>query len=166
MPKRLLDRRKPDCISEFRAAARWRFQDGVSLAGAGRRTATIYLWGYAAEMLLKAAYFHAIGFSATRPITPADLRGAVANAPRLGFSWAGNLHSLESWARLLVTTRASIPGLAYAVRGFANQVVIRCRQLQRLWSEILRYHQNVAYLYEVKQAREVANWLLVHSPDL
>src|SRR5262249_5750435 len=125
MPKRLLERCRPDSISEFRAASRLRFQDGLSLAASGRRTAAIYLWGYAAEMTLKAGYFQAIGFPMTRHITPADLRGAVANAPRLGFSWVGNLHSLESWAQLLVNTRASLPGLAYPILGFGNQVVIK-----------------------------------------
>ncbi len=112
MPKRLLHRCQPDSIAEFQAAARQRFQDGVALEAAGCRTAAIYLWGYAAEMTLKAAYFRAVNFRANEHITPADLYGAKANAAKFGFSWAGNLHHLESWAQLLVNTRSNIPGLA------------------------------------------------------
>jgi len=57
MPRRLIDRSQPDNIREFRVSARQRYHDGLALAGTGNRTASIYLWGYAAEMLLKAAYF-------------------------------------------------------------------------------------------------------------
>ncbi len=64
MPRRLLDRCNDDSLREFRAAARQRFNDALVLAANGRRTGAIYLWGYAVEMTLKAAYF-----SMTRLIT-------------------------------------------------------------------------------------------------
>lgn len=166
MPKRLLQRCEPDSVGEFRAAARQRFQDGLTLATKSRRTAAIYLWGYAAEMTLKAAFFGAIGFPVLQPLTAADLIGAKSKALGLGIIWAGNLHDLRAWAELLVTTRAATPGLAYPVPGFGNEVVNHGRALQRLWSEVLRYHKNVAYLYEVDQVREAAEWLLVNSASL
>ncbi len=167
MPKRVPERCRPDSIAEFRAAARERFRDGLSAARVGRRTAAVYLWGYAAEMTLKAAYFQVIGFAPTRPITIADLRGGAANAPRLGFRWAGNnLHHVESWAQLLAMTRASNPAWAYPRPSFGNEVVMRARRLQRLWSEILRYHKNVAYRFEVDQVRAAAEWLLLNAVRL
>ena len=55
MPRRLVDRCQADSIREFRASARQRYEDGLALAGAGKGTAAIYLWGYASEMTLKAA---------------------------------------------------------------------------------------------------------------
>jgi hypothetical protein len=167
MPRRLLDRCRPDSIFEFSCAAQQRFQDGLSLAPAGRRTAAIYLWGYAAEMTLKAAYFRLIGFPLAQAITIADLRAARVNALLLGFQWAGNnLHHLESWAQLIVSTRAATPGWAYLVAGFGNEVLARSRTLQPLWSETLRYHKNVAYPYEVGQARTAAEWLLLNASQL
>ena len=69
MPRRLLERCRPDSIREFRAAARQRFDDGLSLAAAGRRTGAIYLFGYTAEMILKAAYFSLSGLTETDTIT-------------------------------------------------------------------------------------------------
>jgi len=36
----------------------------------------------------------------------------------------------------------------------------------QLWSEALRYHKNVAYVYEMNQVREAAEWLLVNSDVL
>src|SRR6202008_2021190 len=69
MPRRLIDRCQPDSIREFRASARQRYEDGLALAGAGNRTAAIYLWGYVAEMTLKAAYFSLFGLAEHDAIT-------------------------------------------------------------------------------------------------
>jgi hypothetical protein len=166
MPKRLLDRCRPDSIFEFRLAAQQRFQDGLALAPVGRRTAAIYLWGYAAEMTLKAAYFDLIGFPPNQIISKADLKGASANAAKLGFVWTGNFHNLELWTQLLVLTRASTPGWRYTDVNFGNAVVARGRQLQRLWNEVLRYHKNVAYPHEVEQVQRAAEWLLLNNTQL
>ena len=81
MPRKLLNRCAPDSIREFRAAARQRFEDGRALAMADRRTTAIYLWGYSAEMTLKAAYFAVIRFAETRTITLPDLRAAAKPLP-------------------------------------------------------------------------------------
>ena len=45
MPKRLPARWQPESIREFRASARWRFDEGMALAAAGYRTGAIYLLG-------------------------------------------------------------------------------------------------------------------------
>jgi hypothetical protein len=52
-------------IREFRAAAGLRYREGQRLALTGNRLTAIYLWGYAAEMLLKAAYFRLRSWSTT-----------------------------------------------------------------------------------------------------
>jgi hypothetical protein len=45
-----------------------------------------------------------------------------------------------------------------------DQEVQMCGQdIGELWSETLRYHKNVAYLYEMRQVREAAEWLLLNS---
>jgi hypothetical protein len=147
MPRRLPDRCRPDSIGEFRAAAAHRFQDGIALATAGRRTAAIYVWGYAAEMTLKAGYFTVMGFPDAQVIVMADLRAAAASAPGLGLAaWPApyRFHDLSLWAELLVATRRRRPGMAYPSRRFGDQVVARSQRAQRLWRENLRYHKNHA----------------------
>jgi hypothetical protein len=165
MPRSLRARCLPDSIREFRAAARERFQDGVTAAAGERRTAALYLWGYAAEMTLKAAYFALLGFAETRTITPADLRAAVAAGQALGVPWpaGGQGHNLRAWAQLIVTVRAATPALAYANPGFGLEIMDRGQRLGRLWAETLRYHKNVAYAHEVRQVRQAVEWLLAHS---
>lgn len=61
--------------------------------------------------------------------------------------------------------RALAPATVYAP-AFAAQVQ-RCGQrIGQLWRETLRYHKNLAYLYEVRQVREATEWLLVHADAL
>ena len=53
-------------------------QDGLALVGAENRTAAIYLWGYAAEMTLKAAYFALFGLAEEEVITvPGHIQPAI-----------------------------------------------------------------------------------------
>ena len=164
MPRRLPDRFQSDSILEFRAAARQRSLDAIMLEAAGRRTAAVYLWGYVAEMILKAAFFEVSGFSNIQAITINDLRTGLR-------TWAGavshsNLHHLGLWAEALVTLRASKPGLAYADPALGSQVTAKAHSLYALWRETIRYHKNTAYRHEIAQARDAAEWLLIRSTDL
>jgi hypothetical protein len=168
MPTYLLDRCQPDCIREFRAAALERFEDGLSSEDAGRRTAAIYLWGYAAEMTIKAAYFAATGFAEGRMIAMSDLRNAVAVGIASAIHWPrqGQLHNVRAWAELLVSLRGTTPRLSYPDPGFGAKVADKGQLLEPIWSERLRYHKNVAYPSEVRRVREAAGWLLFNSSRL
>jgi hypothetical protein len=164
MPRRLLARCLPHCIREFRAAARERFDDAISLAAAGRRTGAIYLWGYAAEMTLKAAYFPLVAFGPTQVIGWPDVRTAINRGRGMGIAWppAGQGHNVNAWVELLVAVRALSPATAYSPV-FGRELQRRGQRLQLLWKETLRYHKNLAYAFEVTQVREAAEWLLTHS---
>jgi hypothetical protein len=168
MPKSLLNRTKLDSIREFRAAAAVRFRDGEALASHGRRTAAIYLWGYSAEMTLKAAYFAAVGYSETRVITKNDLYGAVNAAIKsYHVAWTNrNLHEVRAWANLLVEFRSRSPAIPYALPDFGNEVKRMGRRIEPLWSETLRYRKIVAHPSEVERMRQASGWLLANSLDL
>jgi hypothetical protein len=165
MPKRLLDRCQPDSIREFRPAARRRFDDALVLATHGQRTGAIYLWGYTAEMILKAAYSSFIGMAEADPITwQGHLQPAISGAAGLGIIWppSGKGHNVEKWAELLVNSRAGHPTAAYPA-AFGLDVQSKGQQIWQIWRETLRYHKNVAYLHEVRQMRGCVEWLLIHS---
>jgi hypothetical protein len=78
MPKLLLARsiQAPETVGSFLAAADQRFKDAEALEAAGRRLGAVYLYGYAAEMLIKSAYFRVVrsasGLPMAAPITHAD----------------------------------------------------------------------------------------------
>jgi hypothetical protein len=131
MPKRLLARWQPECIREFQAAALWRFDEGVALAAAGYRTGAIYLWGYSAEMALKAAYFRLLGHNETDLITwSGHLFPAIVSGRQYGIAWPnqGQGHNVRAWAELLVTKHAATPGAAYAT-AFGLEVQERGQRL-------------------------------------
>lgn len=167
MPKRLLDRCQPDSISEFRSAARRRFDDGLALAVAGQRTGAIYLWGYTAEMILKAAYFSSVGIAENAALTMAHhIQPAIQRGQSLGIAWPnqGRGHNIRAWSEWLVLARAS-SATPYP-SAFGLEVQHYGQRFEPLWRETLRYRKNHAYLHEVRQAREAAEWLLVHSLSL
>jgi hypothetical protein len=117
MPKRLPDRWQPESIGEFRASALQRFEDGMALAGQGHRTGAIYLWGYSAEMLLKAAYFSVLGRPVPAVLTWAgDILPAINAGRAMGIAWPylGQGHNVRARAELLIAQRAATPGAAYA----------------------------------------------------
>lgn len=109
MPKPILGRLRPNSVEEFRAAALVRYAEAERLANAAHGTGAVYLWGYAGEMTLKAAYFSLLGFGPRQAIGLVDLRVAVdRTAPALGLLWpvAGKFHNVEYWARLLTGSTA------------------------------------------------------------
>lgn len=126
--------------------------------------AAIYLWGYVAEMTVKAAYFAVVGFADTQHITLPDLHAARLSAPHFGVAPFGNLHDIRAWAELLVATRASLPGHGYAIPGFGNTVVSVARRVHGLWRETLRYQKNVAYEYELSQVQTALSGCLQIPP--
>ena len=136
----------------------------MSLAAAGHRTGAIYLWGYAAEMTLKAAYFALLGRAEIAILTWAgDILPAINDGRGLGIVWPvpGQGHNVRAWAELLVVYRAAMPGMAYPLR-FGQEVQSAGQSIGQLWSESLRYHNNMAYVYEMNQVLEAAEWLLLN----
>jgi len=166
MPKHLPQRLQPDSISEFRAAARLRFDDASILHQNGRRSAAIYLFRYAAEMILKAAFFEHSGYLKTQQITRTDLRIGLATGQNQGSTSNANLHHLGLWAQAIVNLRASTPGLAYADPNFGSTLTAKSFAIYRTWREYIRYHKNKAYPHEVARVRHDVAWLLIHSLDL
>jgi hypothetical protein len=165
MPRRLLERCRSDSIREFRAAARQRCDDALALAASGHRTGAIYLWGYSAEMTLKAAYFLLVGLTETDQITwQGHLQPAINRGQGMGIVWPkpGAGHNVRAWAELLVAERALEPATAYATK-FGLDVQRQGQRIGQLWRETLRYSGNLAYSHEVTQVRNAAEWLLVNS---
>jgi hypothetical protein len=167
MPRRLLARCQPDSVREFRASARQRYDDGLTAVAGGRGLAAIYLWGYCAEMLLKAAYFSVLGIGEETALQlGAHIEPAIQLGRGLGIAWppGGRGHNVRAWAELLILERATHPNPAMAYpMGFGDQVQANGQRISQLWNETLRYHKNTPYSYEVSQVRQAAEWLIVNS---
>ena len=66
----------------------------------------------------------------------------------------------------LKAERAATPGSAYPDPTFGQTVQRMGQRFEPLWKETLRYHKNLAYLHEVEQIRQSAEWLLANSSAL
>lgn len=164
MPQLLPTRFATECIREFELAATERYLDAIQLADSGRRTGAIYLFGYVVEMLLKARYFRLIGFTETQAISMTDLRFAVSTsaastARSLGLPGTSNFHNVSAWADLIVAYRTH-HGFLYAEPGFDAALSDNVRAIQARWTEVLRYHKNVAYSHEMNIVRTCCGWIV------
>jgi hypothetical protein len=147
-------------IRAFRAAAGQRYREGRRLALAGDRLTAIYLWGYTAEMLLKAAFFRLRGWLLTQAITLADLYDAQLYAIQtLQLAWPEkNLHELPRWRELLVEERKRV--LNPYPWPFARRFSASVTRIYLNWREHLRYHPNRPYRGEVGDTFQAVSWLL------
>ena len=165
MPRLLPARCRPDSIAEFRAAAERRFEEGAVLEHGGHRTGAIHLWGYAAEMVLKAAFFELDGFPMRRTITRRDRRRAEQRAAQFGLAPARGPHDVRMWAELLVAERLR-RGRRYRRSGFGVEVVRRAARVAAVWAVELRYHPNRAYEFEVRRMRADVGWIFIRRQIL
>jgi len=152
-------------ITRFRAAAGARYGEARRLETEGYRLGAIYLFGYSAEMLLKAAYFRVRGFAANATITVADMNQARNRAINvLHLTWNDRLHDLVGWVTLLINERVTLQQpLAWRFRRTLNA---RVGIVYRNWREHLRYHDSIPYATELNSVRATATWLLAQYPQL
>ena len=144
-----------ETIHNFRRAAGARYAEGSWLATHGDRLASIYLLGYSAEMLLKAAFFRLEGYG---PGDPLPLKSAPAYARSWGLAGPRNLHDLPWWATLLVERR-KLDGRPYPL-AFSSSLVANVNHTYRNWREYLRYRTNRPTAGEVAEVRHSVTWLM------
>jgi hypothetical protein len=152
---------RSDRWPELERASRERFLDALALATAAeeRPTGAAYLAGYAAEILLKTAYYRVRGLAQSDDVA-GELRGMQARASELGCTWrAGRYrHDLLDLASLLVQERQirGEPFDSYFAAALAGHVV----NLTQNWSEQLRYKDVLASAQELTELFESVIWIL------
>ena len=168
MPRLLVDRFLPDSVAQFQAVAAIRNDDAHSLLAVGRGTAAIYFWGYAAEMILKQAWFRLAGFSDAQQIGVKDLNAAVKTATSVyGITWPGHgqLHNIYCWAQLVTRHHIATVG-PYADMTFEPEVTGQAKRIYERWRESMRYKKNQAYMAEVYAVQSAASWILNNAQNL
>ena len=138
MPIRPLAQSAPETVQGFEAAAEEKYEDGFNLMATASPGNGIYLMGYAAEMLLKAAYFRVIGLADTVPITRQRLRDARADAASLGVvSDDEQFHNVAFWGELIIKKRL------HQSRGLTpdltDDLSLRSKRLAQNWFVEMRY---------------------------
>jgi len=151
-----------DSISRFESAAPRRLAEAIHLLEGGKTLAAIYLFGYVAEMCMKAARYRLLGFQTSDEITTGMRRmiaGEDAGLPLNNFP-----HDLEDEAVRLIYIRKK-----YAV-GFGSQmradIQYHAIKLNSQWRPALRYRSTVPLPVEISSVRESAVWFEENYPKL
>jgi hypothetical protein len=170
MPILLADPRRTgtDTVPILERAADQRSAEADILRTAGHGLAAIYLYGYSAEMRIKAAYFRfdlrTQGLDPQSVIDHPRRSSAAGQFAMLGLLRRPGPHDVFGWAQLLVAKRASL-SMRYAP-AMEREVVNQAKLLADRWIETLRYRPNTPYGHEVRIVRESAAWFGLNYPRL
>ena len=147
-----------DCIQEYEQATADRLWDGMSLWSLSRDTGAIYVLGYAAEIVIKCAYFRFAGFTIVQNIGRAELGTAAARATTLGVTTPREgFHSIRFWSDLLIAQRrAAAQPLAVNVETAlrSNVDVV----YDRWWIE-MRYKRAYSSRMDLEQLAVAVDWI-------
>ena len=158
--------RAPESWLDLDMAGEARYWDGAEVACLSgiHRTAAIYLFGYAAELALKVAYFRKIvAFDLdTRDIrrkAEAAMGGllSVANSPVAAKAAKG--HNLLGWYLLLREQQAVLAPPDRWTPHFELTAQAHIQRLEGHWSEQLRYRHETASSTELGEVYASASWL-------
>ena len=163
MPTTLADRLGFDTIAGFERSAPKRLEEGDFLAERYRLTA-IYLYGYAAEMILKAAYFKNLRLSPVAEIDR-DTRNRAMAVARLLKLTSGDPHDIPGWARLLVRYKEDLGRVAYEPK-FSRKIVANAQTIYENWRPEMRYRSMSPTANNVFEVRTAAEWLIKSYPKL
>jgi hypothetical protein len=157
MAKTLVDQLGPDTIVRFERSAPLRIEEGDKLAEKHPLTA-IYLYGYAAEMIIKSAHFKALRFGATDEIDRDSRNRAMALA-RVNNLMGHDPHDIPGWARLLVCNKQTLHTPAYP-SGLARQIVDNGIVIYENWRPQMRYRNTVPPPATATIVRTSAKWFV------
>lgn len=163
MTKSLADRLGPDTIHRFQQSAPKRLEEG-DLLSREHPLAAIYLYGYAAEMVLKAAYFKNLGYGSIAEIDR-DARNRAAALARLHRFMDREPHDVLGWARLLVWDKQNLHKPAYGAK-MSKLIVAMASTVYDNWRPQMRYRNISPSPATVSVVRGAVDWLLKNHPGM
>lgn len=169
----LAERLAPDTVARLERAAEQRYAtaERLRLRPQPRRLASVYFYGYSAEMWLCAAYFRCAGFSPHETIDRDARHRRMVQARQLRsnsgeFVMNGDAHPLVGWARFLEWQRASSGALAPAKARRLREAVNKAMAIYDLWRPELRYKVIEITDAQVAVVRGAVTWLRVNQVEL
>ena len=129
----------------------------ISLTGKYPLTA-VYLFGYSAEMVLKAAYFRNLRFGVIDEIDGDTRNRAMAHA-RGNNLMTWEPHDIPGWARLLIWEKQTLHPPAYR-SDFGNQILGQATTIYENWRPLMRYRHTSPPAQIVVRVRRAAGWMV------
>lgn len=163
MPYRARVQGRPETLAEFELAWEHRLAEGsLLLNNEAARTGGVYLLGYVAEMILKAAYFRFIGAASEDRLDWLFTQPAFRTSVNASAVVTENFHSLKFWTELLLTARQQrkrpLPiHVTNALRHYTDL-------LFENWQVDMRYSALVVAAQEWRDVQEAVLWFY-HNHD-
>jgi hypothetical protein len=147
-----------DCLQEYEQAMSDRLWDGMSLWSLSRDPGAIYVLGYAAEIIIKCAYFRFSGFTIVQNIGHAELNTAAARATTLGVTThREGFLGIRFWSDLLIAQRraAARPLTVTMETALRSNVDV---VYDRWWIE-MRYKRAYSSRMDLEQLAVAVDWI-------
>jgi len=160
----LISRLEQITVWVLETAAEHRLDEAAHLMSGGFVTASIYLGGYAAEMLVGAALLKAIGFAIADPIPDQTYKQLIQRARRKSNALDPS-HPGDGLARLLVEEYRGSSHRCYT-REFERRMIDQTTRLCENWSPWLRYSVLDAKAEEFADAHTAIDWIVKHYPEM
>jgi hypothetical protein len=157
----LASRLGAESIDSLQRAAKERYEEATLLFYGSRKYAAVYLYGYAIEMWLKAAFFHNEGLKGVfDSLDRSDLqRGWNQHGPAgIVLPPGSNWHSYEVWADLLVYIRRVAGFFAPYPPAVELRILQEARNAKQHWDVSMRYNHVAVSDLEVIEVRDAATW--------
>jgi hypothetical protein len=153
-----------DTIDDFVRAANQRYREAEVLLANGFNTGSVYLDGYVAELVLKAAGYQVLGHGLRVPI-PSMIRSAVEFMMKMDIQKPAGQHDILTWAKWLVFSKPRVTGTAYPQQ-FGLDVEANAQVIDQFWHPNMRYRELVIAPADAQAVHAAAGWLLNQFPNM
>jgi hypothetical protein len=154
----------PETVTAFLDAARERFAEGTLLLNSGHHGGAVYLFGYVAELVLKAVAYRHFGTGDSVTIQKSD-RTAVEDLMKQDALVPKGHHDILKWAKYVVLKKGSLTGMPYP-QLYGMEIESRADLIDRWWAPQLRYHILPLAFAEALAVQQAARWFLMEVPNL
>lgn len=155
-----------ETVRTFLAAAQARFDEGTLLLGSGHSGGAVYLFGYVAESVLKAAAFRHYGHGLDDVVRQED-RAALEGLMK---PWLSGLvpkgpHDIVKWAKWLVVSNGLLNRTPFPT-SLGLEIERHANMIDTQWSPSLRYHVVHLPFLDALDVQLSARWLLTEAPNM
>ena len=153
-----------ESIDEYVLAAHQRLGEGTQLQ-IGSPNGAVYLFGYVAELTIKAATYRLFGLPVNQCIPNRTFQHVEWMMKKDGLRLHGP-HDIMAWANFLVDhCKPMLSGAAYPL-GFGNDVKHHAGMIDANWSPSLRYYGSVVAPPIAAIVQQSSNWFVANAANL
>lgn len=149
-----------ETIRTFLAAAQARFDEGTALLNAGHSGGAVYLFGYVAEIVLKAAAFRNYGHGLDELIRKEDRDALeVLMKPWLSGLVPKGPHDIVKWAKWIVVSNSLLATTPFPI-DFGREIERHANVIDAQWSPSMRYQGVAIPFLDVLTVQSSSRWFL------